>query len=154
MAERVSGRSHQVTALILSGVGAAGAVAAWRMGLWTLGSPDAGLMPFVASVLLAALAGAAVFVDAPDPAPADPGASRRLASCGTAMLVLCVGPLVVGCLVAFSAALLIAMRVGEGLPTRKALSWSFGLSMGSVLVFRLLLGVPLPDPLIDRLLGF
>ncbi len=153
MAEQVSGRAHQITALLLSGVGVAGAVASWRMGLWTLGSPDAGLLPFVASVLLALLAGASVFLAAPEPAPVDPGALGRLASYATSMLVLCVGPLVVGCLIAFSIALFVAMRVGEKLPIRTALLWSIGLSVGSVLVFRLLLGVPLPDPLIDRLLG-
>ncbi len=153
MAEQLSGRAHQVTSLILSCVGVAGSLASWRMGLWTMGSPDAGLLPFMASMLLAGLAGAAIFLRAPDPLPVDPCAWRRLAGYGASMLLLCIGPLVVGCLAGFSAALFLAMRVSEKLPVRTALLWSIGLSVSSVLVFRLLLGVPLPDPLIDRLLG-
>ena len=153
MSEQVSGRAHQVAALVLSGVGVAGAVAAWRMGLWTMGSPDAGLLPFAASILLACLAGASVVLAPPTATPVDTLGWQRLASYGAAMLVFCAGPLLVGCSVAFAVALFIAMRVGEGMPVRSALAWSVGLSVAAVLVFRLLLGVPLPDPIVDRVLG-
>lgn len=147
------GKAHLIAAAALCVTGIAGAVTSWRMGLWTLGNPDAGLLPFVASALLAGLAGAAMFVPAPETAPLDDDARRRLVSYCGAMLVLCIGPLLTGCLVAFTAALFLALRLGERRPAGSAFAWSLGLSVASVMVFRRVLGVPLPDPLLDRWLG-
>ena len=153
MAEQVSGRAHQFTALILSVIGFAGALASWRMGLWISGSPDAGLLPFVASLLLTGLAGSAIFLSPPETVSVDFNAWRRLAGYAVAMLLFWIGPLLVGCLTGFAAALFVAMSVSENLLLRTALLWSMCMSVGSVLIFRLLLGVPLPDPFVDRLLG-
>ena len=153
MAQRRFGNTRQIAALALSAIGVAGAVAAWRMGLWTAGSPDAGLLPFAAAVLLTGFAAAAMAVDDEVPVPIEPAAWPRLASYGAAMLLLCVGPLAVGCLAGFAAALFVAMRCGERLTVAKALIWSVVLSVGGVLVFRIGLDVPLPDPIVDRLLG-
>ncbi len=148
--------TNRIAAALLSGIGVAGAVSGYGMGLWTAGSPAAGLLPFSASVLLAVLAGAAAlagYSEGSEPQPSDAATRMRLLSYLAAIALFCVGPLVAGSLSGFAVALFVALRVGERLPLAASLVWSVGLSAGSIGLFRLVLDVPLPDPLIDRLLG-
>ncbi len=79
---------------------------------------------------------------------------RRLGWYLAALAAFCAIPPFAGSVVGFSLALFLLMRFGEGRSRVSALGWSIGLAVASVAAFRYLLGVPLQDPLLQRLVGY
>lgn len=141
---------QRLPALLLAATGSAGAVMSYRLGLWTGGSPDAGLMPFAASVMLACFA----LLCAVAPAvPPTQEVRSRLAGYIGAGVILSVMPALAGSLAAFTCAMWVVLCLGEGLPARRSALLGLAMAVATLLLFRVALGVPLPDPLLDRLAG-
>lgn len=136
-------------AAMLALCGAGFAFGAWKLGLWMDGGPDAGLLPFAAALLLLLFSLGAVI--APLPETPDPIVWRRLSCYLAAGLVFCVLPPLAGAMLAFTAGLVLMLHVGEGLPPLRSLAVSLTVSVAATLLFRQVLGVPLPDPLLDLL---
>jgi len=126
----------------------------YRLGLWTGGSPDAGLMPFVASLMLTVCALLCVVAPAAASESAAPDGRSRLAGYIAAGAILSVMPALVGSLAAFTCAMWIVLRLGERLPMRRSALLGAAMALATILLFRYALGVPLPDPLLDWLGGF
>ncbi|MCW5752114.1 MAG: tripartite tricarboxylate transporter TctB family protein [Alphaproteobacteria bacterium] len=147
----VTGRLVAAT-LVLTGI--FGAIGGYRLGLWIGPTPGPGLMPFAASLMLAAFAAVPALGRAR--AFAEDGAATvwpRLVSYAGAAGLLCVAPPLVGTTASFIAALMLVLAIGERMPAPRSLALSLAIALATIALFRLALDVPLPDPVIDRLLG-
>jgi putative tricarboxylic transport membrane protein len=126
----------------LCAIGASGAYASWRYGVWDAGGPGPGLLPGLASLALCLFAAIAARESAP---PAgEPTNPWRLAGyvLGLAAFAFLMGPL--GALPAI--VLLFAWVLGavERWPLRRVLPISAAAAFFAWLVFDRLLQVPLP----------
>lgn len=145
-------RAHLLSCVLLCLAGLVAAAMAWRMGLWVDGSPGAGLLPFVSGCLLAVLSLGSLggAVSAPEAAPDRVRPRWYLAAIG----VLCALPGVVGSTLAFALALFLMIHLGERRALRSSIGWSLGLALATVVLFRQVLGVPLPEPVMLHLVGY
>lgn len=144
---------RSLPALALAAAGMVFAYMSHRLGLWTAGSPDAGLMPFAASLMLAACALLCVVAPTVVTEPVAPDGGSRLSGYIAAGVILSVMPALVGSLTAFACAMWIVLRLGERLPMRRSALLGVAMAMATIGLFRYALGVPLPDPLLDWLSG-
>jgi putative tricarboxylic transport membrane protein len=129
--------------LILSAVGLGAIAMSWTYGLWSFGSPGAGLMPAAAGALLVCASAAEIRLAA----PRWPTFSRRLLAHAGALILLPFASLGLGMLAALAAYVVAVLYVIEG---RRLLSAAgiAGLATGGCwLLFEKLLSVPLPKPL-------
>lgn len=140
-------------ALALAIVGAWAGVLAWDMGVWAEGLPGAGLLPVVAAAMLCIFSLLAV-VAAPVPAEAGRGTWPRFGVYLLTTAMFCTLPGVIGSLACFSIGLLLLFHRAEGLPLGASLMWAIVVGSGATAFFRLVLDVPLPDPILDFLLGY
>lgn len=146
----VTGR---LVAATLAIIGLLGALGSYRLGLWLGPTPGPGLMPFVASVLLAVLAAIPAFARAPSEGAPEETVWPRLANYVGAAILLCFGPQLAGTTASVVAALLIVLIRAEGMSPVRGLVFALAIGLSTVALFRFALDVPLPDPVIDRLLG-
>jgi len=118
---------------------------AWDYGLWSFGSPGAGLMPSLAAIMLAATSLLALG-DKPTAEPVedeepDPG---RLARYAIALVALVPAILVVGMMPALGLFMLLCLRLAERMSWRSSLTIALCGTAASWLLFERLLQVPLP----------
>lgn len=136
------------TSLLLGATAAAAAMAALRLGIWQAGVPGPGLFPLIASLMLfvtsifAALHSQGQSSEAP---LADRG---RLLRIGLAISAFGIGFATVGAVLATFAFMVGVLRGIERLGWVNTLSVSIALAVLSWVVFRQLLGVPLPAGLL------
>jgi putative tricarboxylic transport membrane protein len=131
-----------IAPVILSVVGLAAVALSWMYGLWSFGSPGAGLMPAVAGLLVICASAADLRLGAPQPWTF----SRRLAAHAAALIVLPFATLVLGMLAALAAYVVVILFVVERvrlLSTAIIAAIAVG---GCWLLFEKLLSVPLPKP--------
>ena len=124
-------------------------VTAWRLGLWDDGNPGSGLLPAVASALLAVLA----LADASSrlkPAPdadhghATPVLWSRVAAYAASLAGLVAAMQAIGFVPAALASLVVAVRFGEGRRWRTSIAVAAAGVFFAWLLFGRLLSVPLP----------
>ena len=140
-------------AALLAATGPWSSLAAWRMGLWMDGAPGAGLLPFVSASLLCVLSVLSAFAE-----PISPEEERSTwPRFGIYLLVaLMFASLLdlLGSMAVFSLGLLLLLNRAEQVPAGRSAFWAIVLGCGATVFFRLVLDVPLPDPLLDRLQGY
>jgi putative tricarboxylic transport membrane protein len=129
--------------LILSAVGLGAIAMSWTYGLWSFGSPGAGLMPAAAGALLVCASAAEIRLAA----PRWPTFSRRLLAHAGALILLPFASLGLGMLVALATYVVAVLYVIEGRRLLSAAGIAGLATAGCWLLFEKLLSVPLPKPL-------
>jgi putative tricarboxylic transport membrane protein len=117
---------------------------AWDYGLWSFGSPGAGLMPSLAAILLAATSLMALG-EKPiaEPVEGEPDPDR-LVRYAIALIALVPAILVVGMMPALGLFMLLCLRLAERMSWRSSLTIALCGTAASWLLFERLLQVPLP----------
>ena len=139
-------------AALLAAAGAWCSLAAWRMGLWMDGVPGAGLLPFVSASLLCVLSVLSAFAE-PIPPEEERSTWPRFGIYLLVALMFASLLDLLGSMAVFSLGLLLLNRA-EQVPAARSAFWAIVLGCGATVFFRLVLDVPLPDPLLDRLQGY
>ena len=117
---------------------------AWDYGLWSFGSPGAGLMPSLAAILLAATSLLALGDKPTADVAEDESDPGRLARYAIALIALVPAILVVGMMPALGLFLLLCLRLAERMSWRSSLTIALCGTAASWLLFERLLQVPLP----------
>ena len=143
-------------AALLAATGAWCSLAAWRMGLWMDGAPGAGLLPFVSASLLCVLSVLSVLSVFAEPIPPEEERSTWPRFGIYLLVALMFASLLdlLGSMAVFSLGLLLLLNRAEQVPAGRSAFWAIVLGCGATVFFRLVLDVPLPDPLLDRLQGY
>lgn len=129
-----------LTPLLLCFTGAGAVVLALSYGLWSYGSPAAGLMPAAAGTLLVLASAGDVRIGTPSRfAP-----RRRLLAHILALLLLPFATIVLGMLAALAVYLFVVLGLVERLALRHAVLITALATGGCWLLFERLLSVPLP----------
>ncbi|MDP1868985.1 MAG: tripartite tricarboxylate transporter TctB family protein [Bradyrhizobium sp.] len=129
--------------VLLSIVGIATLIFAWEFGLWSFGTPGAGLMPAISGALLLVASLADLRLPAGRRRPWSDIARRPAAYIAGLIALLALTPLI-GMLPALAAFIFAVLYFVERLVALRAVAIAGGAVAGSWLLFERLLSVPLP----------
>jgi putative tricarboxylic transport membrane protein len=134
----------RVSSCCLAAIALASAIAALRLGLWLGGTPGPGLFPFLAALMLLGASIAAFFQSPAHAEDSEPADRRRLVGYAAAISVFAAAFSLLGSIIATFGFLVGVLRAIERLRWSYALAIATTLAVLSWMVFRQLLGVPLP----------
>lgn len=133
----------------LAAMGMASAAAAWRLGLWHGGAPGPGLFPLLAALMLLGTSIGAAMQCPEDLGGAEPADRTRLLKHALAMAAFAIAFGFLGVVPATFGFVVGVLRGIERLRWSQALAIAAVLAAMSWIVFRQLLGVPLPAGLLE-----
>ncbi len=136
--------SVRLSSCCLAAIGIASAVAAWRLGLWQAGAPGPGLFPLLAALMLFGTSIGAAMQRSGDLGGAEPADRTRLLKHALAMSAFAIAFGLLGVVLATFGFVVGVLRGIERLRWSHALAIAAVLAVLSWIVFRQLLGVPLP----------
>ena len=133
----------------LAAIGVASAIAAWRLGLWQAGAPGPGLFPLLAALMLLGTSIGTAMQRPGDLGGAEPADRTRLLKHALAMAAFAIAFALLGVVPATFGFVVAVLRGIEWLRWFQALAIAAVLAALSWIVFRQLLGVPLPAGLLE-----
>lgn len=139
----------RVSSCCLAAIGIASAVAALRLGLWQASAPGPGLFPFLAALMLLGTSIGAAMQCPGDLDNAEPADRTRLLKHALAMSAFAIAFGLLGVVLATFGFVVGVLRGIERLSWSRALAIAAALAVLSWIVFRQLLGVPLPAGLLE-----
>lgn len=139
----------RTTSLCLAAIGAGAALAALRFGLWSASAPGSGLFPFLAATLLLLASIGVAISGSPEAAESEPAARDRLLRYTAAIVGFAITMKFAGTILATICLVAGVLYWIERKPWPHALAMGLGLAMLSWWVFDFLLGVPLPQGLLE-----
>jgi putative tricarboxylic transport membrane protein len=139
----------RVSSCCLAAIGIASAITAWRLGLWQAGAPGPGLFPLLAALMLFGTSIGAAMQRPGDLGGAEPADRTRLLRYALAMLAFAIAFGLLGVVLATFGFVVGVLRGIERLRWSQALAVAALLAALSWIVFRQLLGVPLPAGLLE-----
>jgi putative tricarboxylic transport membrane protein len=139
----------RTSSLCLAATGGAAALAALRFGVWSAGAPGPGLFPFVAATLLLLASIGIAISGGFEAAESQPADRYRLLRYCAAIAGFAIAMKFAGTILATFCLIAGVLHWIERKPWPHALAMGFGLAMLSWWVFVFLLGVPLPQGLLE-----
>ena len=139
----------RMSSLCLAAIGGGAALAALRFGLWSAGAPGPGLFPFVAATLLLFASIGVAISGGFETAESQPADRHRLLRYCAAIAGFALAMKFAGTILATFCLIAGVLYWIERMPWPHALATGFGVAMLSWWLFDFLLGVPLPQGLLE-----